>query len=523
MSSLKENKTCVILDQYLNYLKIVKGRSPLTCDEYRIDCNMFFEFIKNQRNIPAEEISRRDFSDVDINFIKTITVADMYAFITYCGQERNLSVSSRARKIVSIRQLWKYLSITVVRTIKKVYNKTWVRGMEINNREIESEFNNLIMRMGKIFASESGFKMAQNYIKGLLSSIERKNGWQMAEYIGAATPYAIQQFLYRGRFSADEIRDKLREYVGEKLGEEGGVLVVDETGFLKQGKKSCGVKRQYSGTAGRIENCQIGVFLTYASIKGHCPIDRRLYIPEEWIKDEGRREGAGIPKTVDFKTKPQMGLEMIQEATMAGIPYAWVTGDCVYGDYRSIRQWLEENEKCYVMNVSGKEYVWKNFQQKSISSILKSLPEKGWFEASCGDGSKGARVYDWLIYDEINQPTAIGWKRCILVRRSKTKPGELRAYICFALSETSGQKLVEIAGTRWTVETCFKESKSETGLDQYEVRSYEGWYKHITLACIALALITVLSSKSFDTKSIQEHNPAASSLEAFKKGRNLHV
>jgi len=164
-----------------------------------------------------------------------------------------------------------------------------------------------------------------------------------------------------------------REYVSEKLGEECGVLVVDETGFLKQGRKSCGVKRQYSGTAGRIENCQIGVFLTYASPKGHCPIDRRLYLPEEWVNDEQRCKSAGVPENVKFQTKPQMALEMIQQATAANVPYTWVTGDCVYGDYRDIRAWLEENNKCYVMSVSGKEYVWQGFKQISIKKLFANL------------------------------------------------------------------------------------------------------------------------------------------------------
>jgi SRSO17 transposase len=397
-----------------------------------------------------------------------------------------------------------------------------VTGVEINDREIEKEYNDLIGRLRTAFASESGFRMAQNYIKGLLGTSERKNGWQLAEYLGEETPYAIQQFIYRGRFSADEIRDITRDYAGEKLGEEDGILVVDETGFLKQGKKSCGVKRQYSGTAGRIENCQIGVFLTYASAKGHAPIDRRLYMPEEWIKDRERRKEAGVPETVIFQTKPRMALEMIRDATEAGIPYRWVTGDCVYGDCRAIRMWLEENQKCYVMCVSGKEYVWAGNKQVSIGNILKNLPKEGWFEASCGDGSKGARVYDWLTL-EISQFVSEGWKRCLLVRRSKADPSELRAYICYGAADTTDKKFVEAAGSRWTVETCFKESKSEAGLDQYEVRSYNGWYKHITFACAALALITVLSSNSLDTNTIQRHDPASSSLDAFKKKRNLRV
>ncbi len=179
--------------------------------------------------------------------------------------------------------------------------------------------------------------MGKKYLEGLLSPIERKNGWQMAEALGEATPYSLRQFPYRGRFSADKLRDELRGYVNDKLGEDDGVIVADDTGFLKQGKMSCGVKRQYTGTAGRVENCQIGVFLTYASGKGHAPIDRRLYIPQDWFEDPHRCRKAGVPETARFQTKPEMALEMIRQATSAGVHYGWVTADCAYGDYREIR------------------------------------------------------------------------------------------------------------------------------------------------------------------------------------------
>jgi len=394
--------------------------------------------------------------------------------------------------------------------------------VEVNRKDCMIEFNDMVFGFGKLFPNEAGYQNMIKYLRGLLGSSERKNGWQLSEYVGEHTPYALQQLLYRGRFSADGLRDELRSYVVRNLGEEDGVLVVDETGFLKQGKHSCGVKRQYSGTAGRIENCQIGVFLTYASRKGHSAIDRRLYMPEDWMEAPERCKKAGVPESVLFQTKPQMALEMIQEATSADVPYTWATGDCVYGDYTDIRMWLEQNGKCYVFSVSGKAYVWRGMKQESVSSILKNLPEEDWFEASCGDGSKGMRVYDWQALP-MNPGVTEGFERSILIRRSKSSPDELRAYICFAPIDTPKQKLVEVAGCRWTVETCFKESKSEVGLDQYEVRSYDGWYKHITLACIALAFLTVLSSRSFDTKPIQEHKPAMSSLDAFKKGRNLRV
>ena len=266
-------------------------------------------------------------------------------------------------------------------------------------------------QLGPVFHGELGFRNAQKYIKGLLGPIERKNGWQMSEYLGETSPYKLQQFIYRGSYSANELRDILRKYVVERLGEEEGVMVIDDTGFLKKGKKSCGVKRQYSGTAGKIENCQIGVFLTYASSKGHNPIDRRLYIPEDWMEDKERLAEAGVPDSVKFQTKPQMGLEMIQEATKAGVPYKWMTGDSAYGDYRDIRQWLEQNKKCYVMCVSGKEYIWVANKQVSVANVLKSLPEDAWFEASCGDGSKGSRIYDWQAFEIESFGRPEGWKR----------------------------------------------------------------------------------------------------------------
>ena len=395
--------------------------------------------------------------------------------------------------------------------------------MEIDSREIEQGFNDLMSRLGHVFFSESGFRNARNYLKGLLGPAARKNGWQLAESLGEATPYKIQQFIYRGKYSSDELRDELRTYVSEELGEEDGVVVIDDTGFIKQGKKSCGVKRQYSGTLGKVGNCQVGVFLTYASAKGHAPIDRRLYMPKDWVEDSERLKEAGAPEKLEFQTKPEMALEMIQEATAAGVPYRWATGDCAYGDCREIRQWLEKNEKRYVMCVSGKEYIWDGNKQVSVADVLKGLPSDGWFEASCGDGSKGTRMYDWTAFEIESNMCQEGWKRVMLVRRGKSDETDIRAHICYAPKDTADEKLVEVAGTRWTVETCFKESKGEVGLDQYEVRSYDGWYKHITFACIALAFLTVLSGQSLDTKSIQQHNPSSSSLDGFKRGRNLRV
>ena len=375
-------------------------------------------------------------------------------------------------------------------------------------------------KIRRVFATSSGREQAKNYILGLMSPIGRKNGWQMAECLGQKTPYAIQQFLYRGKWSADEMRDCMRRYISEQIGEPDAVMVVDETGFLKQGKKSCGVIRQYSGTAGRVENCQVGVFLTYASSRGYTILDRRLYLPKEWEEDKERRRAVGVPEETQFQTKPQMALEMIQEAVEAGVPFTWVTGDSIYGDFRDIRMWLESQGKRYVLCVSGKEHVWSGLKQHRVSKLLENLPVEGWIRESAGTGSKGERLYDWILL-HLNPPPMEGWARYLLVRRSIDKPGVLRAYVCCAPEDIPMQTLIRIAGTRWTVETCFAESKGQVGLDQYEVRSYAGWYKHITLACLTHALLTVLKTACTVFPSVPIPKPSDSSLEAFKKGRGL--
>jgi SRSO17 transposase len=312
----------------------------------------------------------------------------------------------------------------------------------------------MMSKISGVFCGEQGFANAQKYMKGLLSEAERKNGWQIAENQGESTPYNLQQFIYRGVWCADELRDELRGYVREELGEPEGVLVADDTGFIKQGEKSCGVQRQYTGTLGKTCNCQIGVFLTYASSKGHTPFDRRLYIPQKWFDDKARCDEAGVPKDTEFQTKPRMAHEMIREATASGVPYMWVTCDCAYGDYDVMREWLEENKKCYVMCVSMKEHIKDGDSKVCVGGVVKNLADDGWFEASCADGSKGARVYDWqtLGLGIVNED---GKKHTLLFRRSKSDLTEIRAYICFASADTSVQKLVEIAGTRWTVEMCF--------------------------------------------------------------------
>ena len=388
-----------------------------------------------------------------------------------------------------------------------------------------SELDALMERIGDRFGRADTRGRARNYLKGLLSPVERKNGWQLAEAVGEETPYGTQQFLYRARWDADGVRDDLREYVVTHLGDDQAVLVVDETGFVKKGTHSAGVKRQYSGTAGRIENCQIGVFLTYATRRGQTFLDRALYLPREWTEDRARCRQAGIPDGIEFSTKPELAWQMLKRAGEHQVPFAWVTGDCVYGDYRSIRLWLETQSKGYVLAVSAKEYVMRGWQQWRVGDLLARLPAEGWTCLSAGEGAKGPRRYDWLLI-ALNAPLVDGWQRWLLVRRSLSDPTDLAAYACFAPTHTPLARLVQIAGSRWTIEACFETAKGVVGLDQYEVRSWTGWYRHITLACLAHALLSVIQVKAngvateLPKKGLPMHTPP-SSMAAFKAGRGL--
>jgi len=341
------------------------------------------------------------------------------------------------------------------------------------------------------FARREARRQAWAYLRGLLSPVERKNGWQVAEVNGAPTPYGVQHLLGRAKWDADEVRDDLRPYLVEHLGDPQAVLVVDETGFLKKGQHSAGVARQYSGTAGRIENCQIGVFLTYASSQGHVLLDRDLYVPKEWTNDQPRCERARIPEERAFATKPPLAQQMLKRAFDAGVPAAWVAGDSVYGDNRQLRMWLEESAHAHVLAVSGKEYVWLADRQQQVKAILATLAAEGWYRLSAGDGAKGPRWYDWR-WLPLAAPLQPHWRRWLLVRRSLSDPTDLTAYVVFAPHTATLATVVPVAGSRWTIERCFEEAKGEVGLDQYEGRNWTGWYRHITLAMGAYALLTVL-------------------------------
>lgn len=351
--------------------------------------------------------------------------------------------------------------------------------------------DDLHVRIANRFSRKEPKRRVLFYLRGLLSPVERKNGWQLAEYSGDATPYGVQRLVSSYERDAGLVRDDLRGYVIEHLGGPDGVLVVDETGFIKKGVKSVGVKRQYSGTAGRIENCQIGVFLAYASSKGRAFLDRELYLPHEWAEDCERRSEAGVPEDVDFKTKSQLARAMLERAFESGVPMSWVTADEVYS---GLRVWLEEREVSYVLAIKSSEKLWTSgFVQQGASSLAAEVPSDQWTRLSAGDGAKGPRIYDWVSVPirPLKEPGKGYW---LLVRRSVEKPDELDYYACYGPDQTPVEELVRVAGTRWIIEEGFEEAKGEVGLDHYEVRKWEGWYRHVTLALLAHAYLAVIRS-----------------------------
>jgi SRSO17 transposase len=335
---------------------------------------------------------------------------------------------------------------------------------------------------------------AGRFLAGLLDPVQRRNGWQLAEMLGEHTPDGVQRLLRTARWDAAAVRDDLRAYVVEHLGDPDAVLVIDETGFLKKGTKSVGVARQYSGTAGRVENCQIGVFLAYASSRGHAFLDRALYLPKSWAEDAARREAAGVPQDVRFATKGDLAQTMLTRAFAAEVPAAWVTGDEVYGNDGGLRRWLEEQGRPYVLAVARSHTIWHHGVQVRVEALLTEVPEDGWQRIDVGAGSKGPRRYDWACA-QLPYWTPQGWAQWLLIRRSVTTPEEVAYYRVFGPEHTTVAALARVAGTRWTIEEGFQRAK-EVGLDQYEVRRWEGWHRHITLCLLAQAFLAVTRAAS---------------------------
>lgn len=359
-------------------------------------------------------------------------------------------------------------------------------------------FDDFVARFAGRFGRVEPRRRMVAYLRGLLSETERKNGWTLAEAAGDTGPQGMQRLLNHYLWDADTLRDDVRRAVVEHIGDpERGVLILDETGFLKKGIRSAGVGRQYSGTAGRIENSQIGVFLAYGSDRGRALIDRELYLPKDWTSDRDRCRAAGIPDDVEFATKPDMGLRMLQRAVESGIPFGWVTADEVYGQTSRLRLWLEERDIAHVLAVPKSQMVMtmEFFGQARAHALISQLPEDAWMLLSCGDGAHGPREYDWAAAP-IRPWRREGWDHWLLARRSLTDPTDIAYYICFCPAGTLLEELARIAGSRWMVEECFQTAKNETGLDHYQVRGYTAWYRHITLSMAALAFLAILRAEA---------------------------
>jgi SRSO17 transposase len=335
------------------------------------------------------------------------------------------------------------------------------------------------------------------FIDGVLSGAERKTGWMLAEEAGHERPYRIQSLLGGSSWSADSLSDWVRRYVVDVLGDPGGVLVIDETGFLKKGAHSVGVARQYSGTAGRIENCQIGVFAAYASRFGHRLVDRRLYLPKGWAEDAERRAKACVPDDVIFATKPAMAREMIARILDGGTPCAFVRADALYGsDYR-FRRMLEDRGQAYVLAVRSNHTLrfideWQ-FVQSDPASLVDELAPDDWQPLSAGEGSKGPRFYDWARLP-LNWQTKDGFAHWLLVRRSRHDREAIAYYFAYAPANTSLAELAAAAGLRWTIEECFLRAKDDLGLDHCEARSWHGWHRHMSLVMAAAAFLARLGA-----------------------------
>jgi SRSO17 transposase len=351
-------------------------------------------------------------------------------------------------------------------------------------------------QIARRFARAEPRRRVLAYLRGLLGNVGRKNGWQLAEHAGERTPDGMQRLLATADWDPDLVRDDLRAYVVEHLGDPGAVLVADETGFLKKGTTSVGVQRQYSGTAGKVDNCQLGVFLAYASAKGRAFIDRELYLPKAWTDDPARCRAARVPEQVEFRTKPQLARVMLERALDAGVPASWVTADEVYGGDPTLRRFLEDRGLSYVLAVKCIERLRRahGSTPATAEQLAARVPAEQWVACSAGHGAKGRRLYDWVRV-ELAAPAVAGWARWLLVRRSRAD-GELAFYACFAPANTSLVGLVRVAGIRWVIEESFQTAKGEVGLDHYEVRRWPGWYRHITLALLAQAFLTVTRAQA---------------------------
>jgi SRSO17 transposase len=339
------------------------------------------------------------------------------------------------------------------------------------------------------------------YLTGLLSNAERKNSWQLAELAGEDSPDGMQRLLSTAHWDADAVRDDLVAYVLEQLADPQAVLVLDETGFVKKGSKSVGVAPQYCGAVGKIANCQIGVFLAYATAAGPVLLDRELYLPKAWVQDAERRAEAGVPPQVTARPKPALGQALLERVFAAGVSAAWVTADSIYGGAYQLRHFLEEREQPCVLAVPSTQRVGL---AAKAAQVVASWPAEAWARLSAGEGSQGPRWYDWGCMTMPWRDAPVGMAHFLLARRSVSQPDELAYYFVFGPTTVTLAQLALVAGTRWQVEQAFELAKGEVGLDEYEVRTWTGWYRHVTLAMFALAYLTVVRLHAHRAQRLQQ-------------------
>jgi SRSO17 transposase len=357
-------------------------------------------------------------------------------------------------------------------------------------------------RIESRFSRYEPLRHAGALMLGMLSGLDRKNCWTIAEQRGDLTPDGLQHLLARAKWDADAVRDDLRGYVVAAFGEPDAVLVIDETGDLKKGEHSVGVQRQYTGTAGRIENAQVAVYLAYAARRGHALIDRALYLPRSWTEDADRCRRAGVPDGVQFATKPALATAMITRAVRAGVPAAWVAGDEVYGADPLLRKAIRGHGLGYVLQVAANRRVPTHAGPIRVDELAATLPDASWQRYSCGPGSKGPRYYHWawiaLLPEENEEHSG---EHHLLIRRTPST-GELAYLRCYSPHRVPLSTLVRVAGQRWRIEESFQSAKGLTGLDQHQVRRWVSWHRWTTLAMLAHAFLAVATAIERD------HTPA---------------
>lgn len=368
-----------------------------------------------------------------------------------------------------------------------------------------SSLRDVKARIRPLFGQERVATSAGRFVDGLLGNEPRKTGWMRAEAAGDPGPWRQQAILGRGRWDADALRDIVRDYALETLADRDAVLVIDETRFLKQGKASCGVARQYTGSAGKITNCQIGVFASYVSRHGHAFIDRALYLPQAWTDDPARMRAAHVPQDVGFATKPQIARRMIACAIAAKVPFCFVAADSVYGT-GDIETALRKAGKGYVLGVAA-NHVFRSWGKKQLVSgtagkIAQNLPQNAWRRLSAGEGTKGPRLHDWAFLEladldagQYNSVLAGAWTRGLLIRRN-IADGDLAFFSTWCPKGTPMEKLVSVEGCRWAIEDSFEAAKNELGLDHNETRSWHGWHRHVSLVMLAFAMMAAIRHRA---------------------------